>query len=236
MGIEHLTVLFPTEVSSFDFQVECTDRTVQYKLNAQSLRLFRLQRDVNDAHRAGANRLQNKSKHDTRHTVSVSNDINISPLRLSLCHFVRPNSNRVARSQTPTCARCVASSRSQRPCGVVAGKPEHTCRNQVRLLARVVTVATFLPLSTARSQAAQLVSFYDQQDGLMPTQQGSSLKGTQPGVQECANFLLWPTFGTLDVFKEGGRAKLASHPDRAPLFAFMMWLKIPCPWEQSWHL
>ena len=60
MGIEHLTVLFPTEVSSFDFQVECTDRTVQYKLNAQSLRLFGLHRDVNDAHRAGANRLQNK--------------------------------------------------------------------------------------------------------------------------------------------------------------------------------
>ena len=59
-GIEHLTVLFPTEVSSFDFQVECTDRTVQYKLNAQSLRLFGLHRDVNDAHRAGANRLQNK--------------------------------------------------------------------------------------------------------------------------------------------------------------------------------
>ena len=60
MGIEHLTVLFPPEVSSFDFQVECTDRTVQYKLNAQSLRLFGLHRDVNDAHRAGANRLQNK--------------------------------------------------------------------------------------------------------------------------------------------------------------------------------
>ena len=40
MDIEHLTVLFPTEVSSFDFQVECTDGTVQYKLNAQSLRLF----------------------------------------------------------------------------------------------------------------------------------------------------------------------------------------------------
>ena len=40
MGIEHLTVLFPTEVSSFDFQVECTDRTVQYKPKAQSLRLF----------------------------------------------------------------------------------------------------------------------------------------------------------------------------------------------------
>ena len=62
MGIEHLTVLFPTEVSSFDFQFECTDRTVQYKLNAQSLRLFGLHRDVNDAHRAGANRLQNKTK------------------------------------------------------------------------------------------------------------------------------------------------------------------------------
>ena len=61
MGIEYLTVLFPTEVSSFDFQVECTDRTVQYKLNAQSLRLFGLHRDVNDAHRAGANRLQNKT-------------------------------------------------------------------------------------------------------------------------------------------------------------------------------
>ena len=62
MGIEHLTVLLPTEVSSFDFQVECTDRTGQYKLNAQSLRLFGLHRDVNDAHRAGANRLQNKTK------------------------------------------------------------------------------------------------------------------------------------------------------------------------------
>ena len=61
MGIEHLTVTFPTEVSSFDFQYECTDRTVQYKLNAQSLRLFGLHRDVNDAHRAGENRLQNKT-------------------------------------------------------------------------------------------------------------------------------------------------------------------------------
>ena len=29
MGIEHLTVLFPTEVSSFHFQVESTDRSVQ---------------------------------------------------------------------------------------------------------------------------------------------------------------------------------------------------------------
>ena len=54
LGIEYLTVLFPTEVSSFDFQVESTDRTVQYKLNAQSLRLFGPHRDVNDAHRAGA--------------------------------------------------------------------------------------------------------------------------------------------------------------------------------------
>ena len=60
MGIERLTVLFPTEVSSFDFQVGNSGRTVQYKLNAQSLRLFDLHSDVNDAHRAGANRLQNK--------------------------------------------------------------------------------------------------------------------------------------------------------------------------------
>ena len=36
--------------------------TVQYKLDAQSLRLFGLHREVNDAHRAGANRLQNKNK------------------------------------------------------------------------------------------------------------------------------------------------------------------------------
>ena len=60
-GIEHLTVLFPTEASSFDFQVESSGRTVQYKLNAQSLLLFGLHSDVNDAHRAGANRLQNKT-------------------------------------------------------------------------------------------------------------------------------------------------------------------------------
>ena len=38
LGIKYLTVLFPTEVSSFDFQVESTDRTAQYKLDAQSLR------------------------------------------------------------------------------------------------------------------------------------------------------------------------------------------------------
>ena len=37
MGIEHLTVFFPTEVSPFDFQVECTDRTVQYKTFMRSL-------------------------------------------------------------------------------------------------------------------------------------------------------------------------------------------------------
>ena len=59
MGTEHLTVLFPTEVSSFDFEVENSCMTVQYKLSAQSLRLFGLHSDVNHAHRAGANRLQN---------------------------------------------------------------------------------------------------------------------------------------------------------------------------------
>ena len=70
MGIEHLTVLFPTEVSSFDFQVENSGGTVQYKLNVQSLRIFGLHSDVNDAHRAGANRLQNKQ------TCSPSNNNN----------------------------------------------------------------------------------------------------------------------------------------------------------------
>ena len=34
----------------------------KYKFNAQSLRLFGLSSDVNDAHRAGANRLQHKTK------------------------------------------------------------------------------------------------------------------------------------------------------------------------------
>ena len=61
-GIEHLTVLFPTVVSSFDFQVENSGRTAQYKLSGQSLRLFRLHSDVNDAHRAGANPLQNNKQ------------------------------------------------------------------------------------------------------------------------------------------------------------------------------
>ena len=32
VGIEHLRVLFPTVVNSFDFQVENSGRTVQYKL------------------------------------------------------------------------------------------------------------------------------------------------------------------------------------------------------------
>ena len=61
-GIEHLRVLFPTAVCSFAFQIENSGRTVQYKLNAQSLRLFGFHSDVNDAHRASANRLQNKTK------------------------------------------------------------------------------------------------------------------------------------------------------------------------------
>ena len=40
VGIERLTVLFPTEVSLFDFEIENSDGTTQYKLDAQSLRLF----------------------------------------------------------------------------------------------------------------------------------------------------------------------------------------------------
>ena len=90
VGIEHLTDLFPTEVRSFDFQVECTDGTVQYKLNAQSLRLFGLRRDVNDAHRAGANRLQNNKilrlcplNRSAVHRPLTSLRDGISPLRLN---------------------------------------------------------------------------------------------------------------------------------------------------------
>ena len=74
LAIEHLTVLFPTEVSPFGFQVECTDRTVQHKLNAQSLRLFGLHRDVNDAHRAGANRLQNNKQTVHRSETQMHNE------------------------------------------------------------------------------------------------------------------------------------------------------------------
>ena len=88
MGIEHLTVLFPTEVSSFDFQVECTDRTVQYKLNAQSLRLFGLHMDVNDAHRAGTSRLQNKTKHMDRKTLLHSELLAKIVFSFSICRIV----------------------------------------------------------------------------------------------------------------------------------------------------
>ena len=42
MGIERLTVLIPTQVSLLDFQVGNSGRTVQNKLDAQSLRLFGL--------------------------------------------------------------------------------------------------------------------------------------------------------------------------------------------------
>ena len=41
-------------------------RAVQYKLHAQFLRLFSLHDDVNDAHRAGANRLQNKQTEEKK--------------------------------------------------------------------------------------------------------------------------------------------------------------------------
>ena len=37
----------------------------KYKFNAQFLRLFDVHSDVNDAHRAGANRLQNNNVYDT---------------------------------------------------------------------------------------------------------------------------------------------------------------------------
>ena len=53
-------------MEAFDILVENSGRTVQYKLFAQSLRLFGLHSDVNDAHRAGANRLENKHIFDVR--------------------------------------------------------------------------------------------------------------------------------------------------------------------------
>ena len=40
MGIECLAVLLPTKMRLFDFEMENSDRTVQYKLDAQSPRLF----------------------------------------------------------------------------------------------------------------------------------------------------------------------------------------------------
>ena len=61
LGIEHLTVLFPTEVSSFDFKVEHSTNL---------MRLFGLHSDVNNAHRAGANRLQNKTNTSGRHSLT----------------------------------------------------------------------------------------------------------------------------------------------------------------------
>ena len=53
LGIEYLTVCFRHRLARLIFKLKSTDRTVQCKLNAQSLRLFGLHRDVNDAHRAG---------------------------------------------------------------------------------------------------------------------------------------------------------------------------------------
>ena len=58
MGIEGLVELFPTEVSLFGFEVECSGSAAQYKLDAQSFRLHgQHNKIVSDAHRACANRL-----------------------------------------------------------------------------------------------------------------------------------------------------------------------------------
>ena len=72
MGIERLTVLFPTKVSFSNLRLKISCRTVQYKLNAQSLRLFGLHSDVNDAHPAWANRLQNKTTPSEKTCLLVS--------------------------------------------------------------------------------------------------------------------------------------------------------------------
>ena len=64
-----------TDVMVDLFVFVSTDRIVQFKLNAQSLRLFGLHSDVNDAYRAGANRFKNKqtiSSHPTIFCVSWS--------------------------------------------------------------------------------------------------------------------------------------------------------------------
>ena len=60
MGIERLGVLLPTKVSLFDFEIENLGRTVQYKRDSAALRST--QGNVNDAHHAGANRLQNQNQ------------------------------------------------------------------------------------------------------------------------------------------------------------------------------
>ena len=64
-GVEHLTVSFPTVVSSFDFQVENSGRTVQYKLNAQSLRLFGL-------HRRASRRCESSPKQQNNSATQLS--------------------------------------------------------------------------------------------------------------------------------------------------------------------
>ena len=66
MGVEQLTALFPVEASYFDFVIENDGRTTQYKLNAQSLRLFVLRNndDAKDVHLARANRLKKMRKGD----------------------------------------------------------------------------------------------------------------------------------------------------------------------------
>ena len=51
-----------------------TERTLQFKLNAQFLRLFGVHSDVNDAHRAVANRLtktKTKQKRSMQHLVPL---------------------------------------------------------------------------------------------------------------------------------------------------------------------
>ena len=56
-------LIFDTmHICLFDVRERNSGCAVQYKLSAQSLRLFNLDDDVNDAHRAGANRLQNTNK------------------------------------------------------------------------------------------------------------------------------------------------------------------------------
>ena len=63
MDVEQLTAFFPVEAGYFDFVNENDGRTTQYTLNAQSLRLFGLRNnddDATDVRRAGAIFFQKK--------------------------------------------------------------------------------------------------------------------------------------------------------------------------------
>ena len=68
--------------------------TVWYKHNAQFLRLFGLHDDMNDAHRAGANRLKNKNKNTIHAGSPVAKNGRRSLLQKSQWHIKSFQTNR----------------------------------------------------------------------------------------------------------------------------------------------